>query len=382
MTGSPRIARGGGRRPGSSLPATRARCAVCASGSSLRGWRRSSSGSIGGVVQDEKGAPIPGAMVSALGAKTATAVTDRGGRFEIRTLRPGPYLVRAHITGYVGSRGQIVEVRASARTSSSIALRHAGSVALPHTVGGGQPALLAAGLGGAAESQAPVAEIPVPAPRSGRCRRRLAGRGRSRRDRMAPATSPSRHSERHHRSSRASWQTQTRRKRAAFGAMRRQVCRGVRRHRRQPLRRHTVYRPIQSADDRLVRQPARSCSAATIFRAASPMSRSRRLSATRRTGRCEARSPRAISRPGSWQGPTRRAYPARHRFDLGLSYSTQRYDGGNPCGAARRLGRKPQRGRALWVRHFHSHARRGGDVRRPFFALRLSGREQSLQPAC
>src|SRR5258705_6294745 len=81
------------------------------------------SGSIGGVVQDERGAPIPGAMVSALGAKTAIAVTDRGGRFELRPLSPGHYLIRAHVIGYVGSRGQNVEVPASARTSSSIALR-------------------------------------------------------------------------------------------------------------------------------------------------------------------------------------------------------------------------------------------------------------------
>ena len=123
------------------------------------------SGSIGGVVQDEKGAPIPGAMVSALGAKTATAVTDRGGRFEIRTLAPGPYLLRAHITGYEGSRGQIVEVRASARTSSSLALRYAGSVALSAVPSAATNLpVLTAGLGGAAELQAPVAEGPVPAP--------------------------------------------------------------------------------------------------------------------------------------------------------------------------------------------------------------------------
>ena len=49
------------------------------------------SGSIGGVVQDERGAPIPGAMVSALGAKTAIAVyierrsvTEAAGCLEIR----------------------------------------------------------------------------------------------------------------------------------------------------------------------------------------------------------------------------------------------------------------------------------------------------------
>jgi Carboxypeptidase regulatory-like domain/TonB dependent receptor len=109
------------------------------------------SGSIGGVVQDERGAPIPGAMVSALGAKTAIAVTDRGGRFELRTLSPGPYLVRAHVTGYVGSRGQLVEVRASTRTASSIALRRANAITAPPTSTTKLP-VLAAGVGSPVET--------------------------------------------------------------------------------------------------------------------------------------------------------------------------------------------------------------------------------------
>jgi hypothetical protein len=83
------------------------------------------AGSIQGVVRDEKGAPLGGAMVSALGATSAFAVTDRGGRFELRTLSPGPYLVRAHLSGFVASRGQIIEVRPSGLTSSTIALHHA-----------------------------------------------------------------------------------------------------------------------------------------------------------------------------------------------------------------------------------------------------------------
>ena len=65
------------------------------------------AGSIQGIVQDEQGAPVAGAMVSALGASTAFAVSDRSGRFEMRTLSPGPYLVRAHLTGFVASRGQV-----------------------------------------------------------------------------------------------------------------------------------------------------------------------------------------------------------------------------------------------------------------------------------
>ena len=82
------------------------------------------SGSIEGIVHDEKGVPIAGAMVSALGATTAFATTDRGGRFELRTLSPGPYLIRAHSSGYLAPRGEIIEVRPSSRVSSTISLRH------------------------------------------------------------------------------------------------------------------------------------------------------------------------------------------------------------------------------------------------------------------
>jgi hypothetical protein len=93
-------------------------------------------GSILGVVQDDRGLPVYGAVVSALGTTTAVAVTDRLGHFELRTLTPGPYLIRAHLSGYVASRGQLVEVHSSARTSSSIALRRA-NVTVPPVVAAG-----------------------------------------------------------------------------------------------------------------------------------------------------------------------------------------------------------------------------------------------------
>src|SRR5262249_39304411 len=95
------------------------------------------SGSIQGYVQDERGAPVIGATVSALGATFTFATTDRTGRFELRSLSPGPYFVRAHSSGFVASPGQYVHVRASSRASSTIALRHADASA----------AVFAAGLG-------------------------------------------------------------------------------------------------------------------------------------------------------------------------------------------------------------------------------------------
>jgi TonB-dependent receptor-like protein/carboxypeptidase family protein len=111
-------------------------------------------GAIQGTVQDERGAPVAGATISALGASTALAVSDRAGRFEMRTLSPGPYLVRAHLAGFVASRGQMVDVRPNARASSAIALRHSTPSSTP-----AYP-ILAAGLGAAPESSsAPPEEV-------------------------------------------------------------------------------------------------------------------------------------------------------------------------------------------------------------------------------
>ena len=109
------------------------------------------AGSIQGNVQDERGAPVAGAMVSAFGTTTAFALSDRSGNFEIRSLSPGPYLVRAHLSGFVASRGQVIDVRPSSRASSSIALRHtgAGDPLTPYPI-------LAAGVGGAAVDAVPA----------------------------------------------------------------------------------------------------------------------------------------------------------------------------------------------------------------------------------
>jgi hypothetical protein len=117
------------------------------------------AGSIQGTVQDEQGSPVAGATISALGASTAFAVSDRSGRFEMRTLSPGPYLLRAHLAGFVASRGQVIDVRPSARASSSIALRHvsAANTAASYPV-------LAAGVAAAPETPAPAAEPAAAAP--------------------------------------------------------------------------------------------------------------------------------------------------------------------------------------------------------------------------
>jgi hypothetical protein len=115
-----------------------------------------SAGSIQGVVQDENGVPVKGAVVWALGATTTFDVTDGSGRFALRTLSPGAYLVRAHSNGFLASPGKIVDVRPSIRASSSIALRHA-------TTPSPEVPVLAAGVGPSGAEGSPV---PLNAPAS------------------------------------------------------------------------------------------------------------------------------------------------------------------------------------------------------------------------
>lgn len=112
------------------------------------------SGSIAGVVQDERGAPIEGAVVSALGASTTFAISDRSGRFEVGPLTPGPYLLRAHLSGFTAPRPHLVQVRPSGRSTSAIALRRADSVG----------PLLAAAVGTAATADADTASQQEPQP--------------------------------------------------------------------------------------------------------------------------------------------------------------------------------------------------------------------------
>src|SRR5512141_2661739 len=80
-------------------------------------------GSIRGVVSDETGGPLSGAMVSALGATTAMALTDVHGRFVIHSLPAGEYILRVHMTGFTSSRRDSVRVGATTADVSTIQLR-------------------------------------------------------------------------------------------------------------------------------------------------------------------------------------------------------------------------------------------------------------------
>jgi hypothetical protein len=119
------------------------------------------SGTIESWVQDESGLPLAGAVVSATGASTVFGITDRFGHVTLRALVPGPYLVRAHISGFTASRGQTVQVLSSTRASSSIALRRV----TPPGAGSTPPIVTASvgGLGEAIEPSSREAEPPVAA---------------------------------------------------------------------------------------------------------------------------------------------------------------------------------------------------------------------------
>ena len=80
-------------------------------------------GSIRGVVNDERGAPVRGALVSAIGATMSSAITDQAGRFAIDALPAGDYVVRAHLTGFTASKRESVRVTNSPAVVPQLQMR-------------------------------------------------------------------------------------------------------------------------------------------------------------------------------------------------------------------------------------------------------------------
>src|SRR5918992_799940 len=71
------------------------------------------AGIIEGRVLDDSKAPVVGAMVSVVGRTTAAATTDRDGRYSLRELPYGPYILSVHSSGYFKSRGRTVQLTSS-----------------------------------------------------------------------------------------------------------------------------------------------------------------------------------------------------------------------------------------------------------------------------
>jgi hypothetical protein len=93
------------------------------------------AGAINGIVSDDRGGPLSGAMVSALGATMAMTVTDTQGRFSLQRLPAGDYTLRAHLAGFVASRRDNVRVGPAAPALYRLQLRRLelGTAATPAT---------------------------------------------------------------------------------------------------------------------------------------------------------------------------------------------------------------------------------------------------------
>ncbi len=138
------------------LPASSAHAQTPASVSDSRPVVRLATTSVGtiyGAVVDDGGAPVEGAVVSALGGATAFAVTDKAGQYRLTDLPAGPYVVRAHRDGFAGARSTLVNVRPAAKAPSSFTLRRVDDT----------PPVLAAGVGVAGDvtASSPRDESPL-----------------------------------------------------------------------------------------------------------------------------------------------------------------------------------------------------------------------------
>ena len=105
-------------------------------------------GEIRGVVEDDKAQPLAGVVVSALGVTALFATTDPQGRFVFRNLALGPYLVRAHLQGYVPAKARVIQVGAGQASVQVLSLTR---TATPEA-----PKVLTAGVGGTAAAAAPA----------------------------------------------------------------------------------------------------------------------------------------------------------------------------------------------------------------------------------
>lgn len=89
------------------------------------------AGSIEGRVLDNSNRPVVGAMVSVVGRTTAAAATDRDGRYSLRELPYGPYILSVHSRGFFKSRGRTVQLTTSKVSIPEIQLQTASAEKAP-----------------------------------------------------------------------------------------------------------------------------------------------------------------------------------------------------------------------------------------------------------
>src|ERR687898_2430995 len=74
-------------------------------------------------VRDASGAPVSGAIVSAVGGRTLAGTTDAKGRCTLAELPAGEYLVRVHRAGFGTANSLVVRVTAGGAASHDVVLK-------------------------------------------------------------------------------------------------------------------------------------------------------------------------------------------------------------------------------------------------------------------
>jgi hypothetical protein len=108
--------------------------------------RQAPGGSIVSVVRDKAGRPIPAAVVSAIGRRIITGVTDSEGRCTFTALPPGDYLVRVHRPGFISASSLLVLGGPGVSTTWSFVLKPQPAVFMEEDAPRGPNGVLAAGL--------------------------------------------------------------------------------------------------------------------------------------------------------------------------------------------------------------------------------------------
>lgn len=138
-----------GAWPGAALAQQSAGRAASVRPPELRAVAAILGGAIDGVVSDERGGPLPGAMVTVLGATMAMTVTDAHGRFSLDKLPAGDYTLRARLTGFAASRRENVRVGTMGSLTYRVQLRRLDAAVA--TTGRAEPLtarpIIAAGFG-------------------------------------------------------------------------------------------------------------------------------------------------------------------------------------------------------------------------------------------
>jgi hypothetical protein len=117
------VSAGAALLPGSAAAQTAGPQAERARSTAVTQVARLSSGTITGIVTDERGHPVLGAKVTAIGATMAFAETDASGRFVTEVLPAGEYVVKAHLAGFSASKRELVRVGGASASVPQLQVR-------------------------------------------------------------------------------------------------------------------------------------------------------------------------------------------------------------------------------------------------------------------